>query len=131
MSAEKKVFDVVSSRLQRAVHLIEASAGTGKTYAIAMLVLRFVTESALKIEDILLVTFTRAATEELAERIRKRLVEGRRLLEGSAQQGDETLCLWAETVSDPELALQRIRTALIDIDRAQIFTIHGFCQRML
>jgi exodeoxyribonuclease V beta subunit len=131
MTSEHKVFDVASSPLHRAVHLIEASAGTGKTYAIAMLVLRFITEFSLKIEDILLVTFTRAATEELGERIRRRLVEGRQLLEGSVEEADATLLSWAEAIDDHEQSLVKIKTALLDIDRAQIFTIHGFCQRML
>ncbi len=129
--AEHEVFDVARTPLHKAVHLIEASAGTGKTYAIAMLVLRLITEFSLKIEDILLVTFTRAATEELGERIRSRLVEGRQLLEGDVSEADATLLSWAENISEPEQALGRIRSALIDIDRAQVFTIHGFCQRML
>jgi exodeoxyribonuclease V beta subunit len=132
MAAEQKIFDAAVSRLDRTVNLIEASAGTGKTYAIAMLVLRFVTEYSLKIEEILLVTFTRAATEELAERIRKRLVEARDLLEGEGLQAkDQTLQCWADSLEDRHTALIKIRTALADIDRAAVFTIHGFCQRML
>ncbi|MBM9603322.1 exodeoxyribonuclease V subunit beta [Desulfopila inferna] len=131
MAAEPVIFDAATGRLERAVNLIEASAGTGKTYAIAMLVLRFVTEFSLKIEDILLVTFTRAATEELAERIRKRLVEARDLLGGSRTTDDKTLQRWVDSLENPDDALKKIREALADIDRAAVFTIHGFCQRML
>ncbi len=131
MNTEVRIFDATASRLHRSVNLIEASAGTGKTYAIAMLVLRLVTEFSLKIEDILLVTFTRAATEELAERIRRRLTEARDLLTGSTGSTDQTLQQWADRVVDCSATLLKIETALLDIDRASVFTIHGFCQRML
>ncbi|MEO1898519.1 MAG: UvrD-helicase domain-containing protein, partial [Methylococcales bacterium] len=73
-------FDPVSTPLLPGINLIEASAGTGKTYAIAMLVLRFVVEQQLEIQEILVVTFTKAATEELKERIRRRLQEARQIL---------------------------------------------------
>lgn len=125
------MFDAAETPLHVGVHLIEASAGTGKTYTIAMLVLRFVVEKAMNIEDILLVTFTRAATEELGGRIRLRLVEAKKLLQGETSAGDITLQRWAESIESPELALRRIQIALLDIDRASVFTIHGFCQRML
>lgn len=129
--AEKTVFDAAQTPLHAGVHLIEASAGTGKTYAIAMLVLRFVAEQDMNIENILLVTFTRAATKELGERIRLRLVEAKKLLQGDGSAGDTTLRRWAASIEAPERALRRIGTALLDIDRAPVFTIHGFCQRML
>ncbi len=131
MNTEPQIFNAAASRLHRAVNLIEASAGTGKTYAIAMLVLRLVTEFSLKIEDILLVTFTRAATEELAARIRSRLTEARDLLAGLADSKDQTLQQWADNVMDRSETLLKIEAALLDIDRASVFTIHGFCQRML
>lgn len=131
MAAEQRIFEVARSQLSRDVHLIEASAGTGKTYTIAMLALRLVAELGIGIEEILLVTFTRAATAELAERIRCRLAEGRDLLEGKKEDFDETLLRWVDGLVDRKLALVNLRKALIDIDRAPIFTIHGFCQRML
>lgn len=131
MSFEKNIFEVATAPLNRAVHLVEASAGTGKTYAIAMLVLRLVAEQGLKIEEILVVTFTRAATEELGERIRARLVDGRNILAGQVSGADDTLKCWSKSVVDADLANTRIKEALIDIDRANIYTIHGFCQRML
>lgn len=131
MVSEQRIFDVACAPLHRDVHLIEASAGTGKTYTIAMLALRFVAELAIEIEEILLVTFTRAATAELAERIRRRLAEGRDLLEGKDGNFDPTLLRWSERLGDKEQALVNLRKALVDIDRAPIFTIHGFCQRML
>ncbi|MBW2658303.1 MAG: exodeoxyribonuclease V subunit beta [Deltaproteobacteria bacterium] len=124
-------FDTGGGVLAKGVNLVEASAGTGKTYAIAMIVLRAVVELGVGIEKILIVTFTRAATEELKGRIRTRLVEGRDILEGKGQSPDRTLTDWAAAVADKKTALRRLQLALYEIDRAGIFTIHGFCQRML
>ncbi len=131
MQAELTVFDSARIKLQRGIHLVEASAGTGKTYAIGMLVLRCVAELAVPIDKILIVTFTKAATEELRSRIRARLVEARDLLLGDFDKADPTLRAWEQTVLKREEALTRIQLALLDIDRASIFTIHSFCQRML
>lgn len=130
-------FDAARLQLVKGTSLVEASAGTGKTYAIGMLVLRGIVELGLPIEKILIVTFTKAATEELRERIRARLVEARSLLLAleNAPEGtndfDTTLCDWGERITDREQALKRLQLALLDVDRASIFTIHGFCQRML
>ena len=129
MDAET-VLDCARSPLRLGVNLVEASAGTGKTYAIAMLVLRAVAEQAIPIDQVLVVTFTKAATEELRSRIRQRLVEARDLLAGGVSR-DETLVNWAATVSEPAPAVARLREALALIDRAAIFTIHSFCKRML
>ena len=125
------IFDAACGILQKGVNLVEASAGTGKTYAIAMLVLRAIVELDVSIDKILIVTFTRAATEELRTRIRARLVEGRDILTGVLQNPDPTLAEWADAVADKKTALRRLQLALYEIDRAGIFTIHGFCQRML
>ena len=67
-------FNPVQSPLFKGINLIEASAGTGKTYAIAMLVLRFVVEHGFTIDQLLVVTFTKAATEELKDRVQARLI---------------------------------------------------------
>ncbi len=131
MQGEFQVFDSVRNPLEKGVHLVEASAGTGKTYAIAMLVLRFVAEHGFPIEKILIVTFTKAATEELRGRIRSRLVEGRDLLLGKLNDPDETLLEWAARITDPGKSCERLQLALYDIDTAGIFTIHSFCQRTL
>ncbi len=122
-------FDPISSPLQ-GVNLIEASAGTGKTYTISTLVVRLVLEQALSIKEILLVTFTEAATEELRDRVLKRLQQAHQaLLSGHCD--DETLrdILLAQVA--PELSAERLKNALRGFDEAPIFTIHGFCQRML
>lgn len=130
---KNKQFAPASTPLLLGINLIEASAGTGKTYAIAMLALRLVVELEFDIEQLLIVTFTRAATEELKDRIRRRFSEARRLLtESVGSTSDETLADWREALTiEPEVARKRLDLALLNIDRASIFTIHGFCQRVL
>lgn len=131
MNRQMEIFDCARLRLRRGVNLVEASAGTGKTYAIAMLVLRLLTEEGISIDRILVVTFTKAATAELKERIRRRLVMARDLLLGVGSDPDQALSDWEGMVRDRQVCLERLQLALGDIDRAAIFTIHGFCQRML
>lgn len=127
-----KQFDPVTTPLLTGINLIEASAGTGKTYAIAMLALRFVVEQSIPIDQLLVVTFTKAATEELKERIRNRLSEAKRGLENNTDNLDAPLLNWLSALPlDKSLAKQRLQLALLDIDQAGIFTIHGFCQRVL
>jgi ATP-dependent exoDNAse (exonuclease V) beta subunit len=68
-------FDLYNDPLLPGIHAIEASAGTGKTYTLAQLLVRLVVEKAIPIDQILVVTFTRAAAAELRERIHRRLTE--------------------------------------------------------
>ncbi|TKB47320.1 exodeoxyribonuclease V subunit beta [Ferrimonas sediminicola] len=122
--------------------LIEASAGTGKTYTIAALYLRLVLghggdhghpAGALLPPEILVVTFTNAATEELRDRIRRRLVEGARAFRGQLEGGDPTLTrLLADFPEEqhPTCAL-KLELAAQMMDLAAIHTIHAWCQRML
>jgi len=110
--------------------LIEASAGTGKTRAITDLVLRLVAEEGLRIDEILVVTFTQAATAELRQRVRARLVEAARALGTGEGAGDPVLSRLIAS-SAPQAARVRLRAALEDFDAAAISTIHGFCQRVL
>lgn len=115
--------------------LIEASAGTGKTYTLTGLFARLLLEKKLTVDQILVVTFTEAATEELRAGIRTRLKELTDIFRGKKP----ALADWEQTL------VQRYRTeteglahaahvlelALRNFDLAQIFTIHGFCQRIL
>lgn len=112
-------------------HLIEASAGTGKTYTITSIFLRLLSETKLDIENILAVTFTNAATAELAQRVGARVAEAvNALRSGSAKPGDSVVeRLLAR--ADRREVLARLERALLDIDRASIFTIHGFAARIL
>ncbi|MEZ6962021.1 MULTISPECIES: exodeoxyribonuclease V subunit beta [unclassified Aeromonas] len=128
--------------------LIEASAGTGKTYTIAGLYLRLLLghgplieegedagqpsahERPLSVTEILVVTFTEAATAELRGRIRARIHEAR-LAFMRGQSTDALLAQLLEEVEDHELAARRLLAAERQMDEAAVFTIHGFCQRML
>ncbi|MDU9049629.1 MAG: UvrD-helicase domain-containing protein [Candidatus Electrothrix sp. Rat3] len=113
--------------------LIEASAGTGKTYTIALLFLRLLLEKGLSVDEILVVTFTKAATEELRGRIRQRIRDALDVLEG--QGPDDPLLQELLNNAREEIAEERAKILLGDsltrMDEAAIYTIHGFCQRML
>lgn len=111
--------------------LIEASAGTGKTWTITALVLRLLLEEGLEIDEILVVTFTEAATAELQDRVRTRLREALVRLETGTSGDDVVLEHLAERFADDPEAPRRLRRALNGFDRAAISTIHGFCNRML
>lgn len=118
--------------------LIEASAGTGKTYTIAGLYLRLLLghgdgnahPRALSVDEILVVTFTEAATAELRDRIRARIVDTRYAF--IAGRSDDPLISELLTqVNDHKQAEQLLLNAVRQMDEAAIYTIHGFCQRML
>jgi exodeoxyribonuclease V beta subunit len=122
-------FDIVTVSLEPGVTLIEASAGTGKTYSITGLILRLVLEKHRPIRDILAVTFTEAATQELRDRIRRRLQAALEHLRRGTS--DDPIVHAFLTNGDVSLGIRELDTALQSFDEAQIFTIHGFCQRML
>ena len=121
--------------------LIEASAGTGKTRTLTGIVAGFVVEAHRRLDEILVVTFTRAATAELRDRIRDTLRSARRVVtageaaddeEREGSQAAELVAAWKKGAGfDPQAAARRLEAALEDIDRANVFTIHGFCQRVL
>jgi exodeoxyribonuclease V beta subunit len=131
-----EAFDVFDAPLD-GLTLIEASAGTGKTWTLCGLYLRLLLERRLTVQQILVVTFTKAATAELRERIRGRVADVLAgLREGSADPFVQTLLqavrsrLGDDGDDDRALAL-RLQQALQAFDEAAIFTIHGFCQRAL
>ncbi len=112
------------------ISIIEASAGTGKTFTIAILFLRLLLEKKLNVDQILVVTFTKAATAELRERIRNRLHEALQAFVAEGEVKDELLAVLKERCGRDE-GISRLRQALACFDEAAIFTIHGFCQRVL
>ncbi|HMJ36511.1 MAG TPA: UvrD-helicase domain-containing protein [Baekduia sp.] len=138
-------FDVCGP-LPQGVTVLEASAGTGKTYTIAALATRYVAEGT-PLDQLLLVTFTRLATGELRDRVRQRLTVARQALDaalaavdplagGDALRrhvgADELLRLLAGgTWADVEARRDRLAIALADFDAATITTTHGFCQEVL
>jgi exodeoxyribonuclease V beta subunit len=150
-------FDANSLDLAPGIRLLEASAGTGKTFALSHLVLRLVSEAELALPQILVVTFSEAAAAELRDRIGRRLQEGLALLErGLAQTaacatpretpdpgpdpcaaaGDAVLISWCRRCHAlPAERRERLRVQLLlaleDLAAADITTIHGFCRRTL
>lgn len=122
------------------VRLIEASAGTGKTFTLATLFTRLVVEKGWRIGQILAVTFTDAATQELRKRIRERLALAAQLVERAPSEQDSPEVVLTQVILHRQLALgeetpaalaRRLQTAADEIDLASIFTIHGFCTRVL
>ena len=109
--------------------LIEASAGTGKTYTITSLFVRLLLERPLSISNILVVTFSDAATEELKIRIRSRLQDTLTALDKLST--DSFLSQLVSKIEEKKLARLKLETALKNFDEAAIFTIHGFCRKIL
>ncbi|HWK30421.1 MAG TPA: UvrD-helicase domain-containing protein [Solirubrobacter sp.] len=124
-------FDVCGP-LPTGVTVLEASAGTGKTYTIAALAARYVA-SGVPLQQLLLVTFTRMATGELRDRVRERLVAVERELEPGAPASRDPVVQLLSQGSVEEVAVRRARLsrALADFDAATIATTHGFCQEAL
>ena len=121
-------FDIFETPLDGA-HLIEAGAGTGKTYALESLFIRLMLEKDLQAREILVVTYTVAATKELRGRVRDKV---RAALE--AFKGGETNDEFIKGLAvkfDNARAAGVLETALREFDMAPVFTIHGFCQRVL
>ncbi|UJF18926.1 exodeoxyribonuclease V subunit beta [Vibrio sp. SS-MA-C1-2] len=123
--------------------LIEASAGTGKTFTIASLYLRLLLghgdpiaeedtkhQVPLTVDQILVVTFTEAATEELRDRIRARIHQMRIALQKQSSH-DGLITQLMGLIDDPKEAISILLQAERQMDEAAIYTIHGFCQRML
>jgi exodeoxyribonuclease V beta subunit len=108
---------------------IEASAGTGKTSALAALATRFLAEREVSTSDLLIVTFTRAATSELRARVRERLVDAAVYLEHGGDTDDPLLVQLAAT--EREIRLGRLQRAVTEFDAATITTIHGFATQVL
>ena len=111
--------------------LVEASAGTGKTHTITTLYLRLVLERGLSVREIVVVTFTEAATSELRGRIRRRLREAQIAMEDPARAVDDDLRAIVRGAADPAEAKRRIRVAISELDMARISTIHAFSLRAL
>ena len=116
-------------------NLIEASAGTGKTYTIAALYTRLIVEQDLDVSKILVMTFTNAATEELRARLRKALVDALQAIATDEIPAEPFLRqIRDQMIASPEQsakAIKKLRLAICGFDQAAVYTIHGFCQRLL
>ncbi|MEJ3656384.1 UvrD-helicase domain-containing protein [Actinomycetes bacterium KLBMP 9759] len=127
-------FDVCGP-LPAGTTVLEASAGTGKTFTIAALATRYVAEGHARLPELMLVTFGREATQELRERVRGQLGAAQRALAepAVARAGGQPLLRLLADVPDAEVELrrQRLARALAEFDAATIATTHQFCQQML
>jgi exodeoxyribonuclease V beta subunit len=139
-----KAFDIAGAlpglagdRLVPSTTLLEASAGTGKTWTIAALVTRYLAEGHATIDEILAVTFTNAATSELRDRVRRRIDHAATALDhaltGGRPSDTDALVGLLLTGDRPELVRRRdrLRAALTAFDTATIVTIHQFCNLVL
>ncbi len=114
----------VEAMALRSHHVVEASAGTGKTFAIEHRAVDLILRAGATIDQVLLVTFTDKATAELRRRVRQLLIKVRDAREDLAPAGEPAWEVGGE-------ARRRLSAAIAGFDRAPIFTIHGFCHRLL
>ncbi|HEY6427232.1 MAG TPA: UvrD-helicase domain-containing protein, partial [Acidimicrobiales bacterium] len=127
----------VTGPLPRGMTLLEASAGTGKTFTIAALTARYIAEAKKPIDKLLVITFTRMATGELRERVRDRLVSAHdgltAVLDGADAPENDQIVRSLANVPDAERVARRDRLAkaIADFDAATIETTHGFCLQVL
>lgn len=126
-----------TEELPNGTMVLEASAGTGKTYAIVSLAVRYLAEGRVAVDQLLMATFSNAASNELRDRTRSRIGQALAALDDPAgfvagDHGDEVLALLcAGSAAEVALRRQRLRTAMSDFDAATVATTHTFCNRML
>lgn len=125
-----KTFDLLGPLPARnTTTVLEASAGTGKTFALAGLVTRMVAEGAAKLDEMLLITFSRAASQELRERVRGQIVSA--LVAFDDPTRADTDLLQHLIAEDQQARRLRLRDALAGFDAATIATTHQFCHIVL
>ena len=125
-------FDISACPLA-GINLIEASAGTGKTHALAGLYLRFLIEGRLVARQLLVITYTNAATAELKRRIRRMVADAEEAFRNEEASSDLLKALLDKYPdrADRKRIVRDLGIILSNFDEAAIYTIHGFCQRML
>ena len=113
--------------------VLEASAGTGKTFALAALVTRYLAEGVATLDEMLLITFGRAASRELRERVRSQIRDAAAVFDDPGLIGDNELLGYLLDCDEEERAARRarLRDALANFDAATIATTHQFCQLVL
>jgi exodeoxyribonuclease V beta subunit len=131
---DRPIFDLCGD-LPVGTTVLEASAGTGKTHTIAGLAARYLAEGVARIDELMLVTFGRAATAELRERVRRRLTDISAALEDPATARESTDDLVRTLAAGPEAVVRErwrlLARGVADFDAATIATTHGFCHQML
>src|SRR3984957_8343918 len=118
---------------ERSTTVLQASAGTGKTFALAGLVTRYLAEGKATLDQMLLITFSRAASQELRERVRRQIADAVVAFDDPSTAGANQLVAYLLQGSDDERTdrRQRLRDALAGFDAATIATTHQFCQLVL
>ncbi|HEY8664308.1 MAG TPA: UvrD-helicase domain-containing protein [Propionibacteriaceae bacterium] len=113
--------------------VLQASAGTGKTYAVATLAARALAEGVVTLDELMVITFSSASTRELRSRVRSRVADLAHVLAAACEGEKPTDPAWSAVLDKvpAEIASQRIGTALVGFDAAMICTTHQFCDRML
>jgi exodeoxyribonuclease V beta subunit len=131
--SDNRTFDLLDPLPINQWLLLEASAGTGKTYSLTALVVRYVVEYDLRPEELLMVTFTRAAAAEMKQEVREQLLRARSAFDRADDADLEPWLLQLAECSDDERRVRRERLdhAISAIDLATISTIHGFFQQAL
>jgi exodeoxyribonuclease V beta subunit len=127
-------FDLLGALPQPGSTLVlEASAGTGKTFALAGLVTRYIAEGAATLDEMLLITFTRAASQELRDRVRRQIADALAAFDNPdlASENQVVKHLLAGTPDDLAQRRTRLADALAGFDAATIATIHQFCGLVL
>lgn len=139
-AAEPAAFDITTPLPEPGTTVLEASAGTGKTHTVAALATRFVAEGVADLDQLLVITFSRAATQELRDRVRKAFVEAAEALDSPAHARAAAPHLAVLTrgpdgaeLDDAAIAERRRRLldAVTDFDAATIATTHEFCNAVL
>lgn len=117
----------------RSTTVLEASAGTGKTFALAGLVTRYIAEGVATLDQMLLITFSRAATQELRERVRRQIAHAHAAFDDHDLVGDNQVVahLLTGTTTELDARKERLGDALAGFDAATIATIHQFCNLVL
>ena len=117
---------------ERSTTVLEASAGTGKTFALAGLATRYLAEGKASLDQMLMITFGRVASRELRERVRGQIVDALAVLEGRREPGNDLEVHLLDTTEEVRLKQRaRLRDALASFDEATIITIHQFCSLVL
>lgn len=130
-----KTFDCLDRGLNIYSHtLLEASAGTGKTFSIENLFVRLLIEEPVRVaQEILVVTFTKAATKELRWRIRRKIAASLKIIKENNREDapDYLLALLEKEEAEVKRAKRRLEAAIASFDLSKILTIHSFCEKEL
>ena len=131
---EPRTFDLLGALPKHcSTTVLEASASTGKTFALAALVTRYIAEGVARLDEMLLITFSRAATQELRDRVRRQIADAAAAFDNPELAGNNQVVHWLLQGTPAELRQRRtnLLDALAGFDAATIATVHQFCRLVL